>query len=163
MSEVSNSMAFTSDLLLDSEHEATLSICISKRSSPDPNGCIISHNVSLSSESAKDIGNIIKPLIHFNNAGASPSPTLVLKTVMEHLVKEAIMGGYLAAEECFDDLERVYRSLSTLLHTNSPVEIALTESATVAWTRAFYSLADYQCIGENDVILTCENEYAGES
>ena len=92
-----------------------------------------------------------KHIVHCNHAGASPSPSSVLSTVVEHLQLEQTMGGYTAADMANDKLQSVYDQISQQLlglnrgsNTNSRHEIALVESATVAWTRLFYSMADYQ-------------------
>ena len=104
-------------------------------------------------------------VIHCNHAGASPSPSSVLDTVWKHLQLEQSMGGYMAAEMASGQLQTVYERVGQLLqlhcHTNSAKigssdttttissqdpthDIALVESATVAWTRLFYSMAQYQ-------------------
>ena len=138
-------------------------------------------------------------IIHLNHAGASPSPASVLDTVMQHLQLEQTMGGYTAAEMVTDQLDNVYQQVAQLLHLplqlsnhlttstalprpqqhdddtssyyNPRHEIALVESATVAWTRLFYSMAQYQHHNHKQrqrhgggtgplVILVSEAEYA---
>ncbi|QSQ24306.1 aminotransferase class V-fold PLP-dependent enzyme [Pyxidicoccus parkwayensis] len=94
---------------------------------------------------------------HFNNAGASLPPQPVLDTVMEHLQREARIGGYEAEDAARDRLERVYDSIATLLHASRD-EIAVVENATVAWDMAFYGLA--QDFRPGDRILTGVAEYA---
>ncbi len=81
----------------------------------------------------------------FNNAGASPSPPEVLSTIISHLELEMAEGGYGAARIVQENghLENVYKAVAELINAASPMEVALVESATVAWTRAFYALADY--------------------
>jgi len=53
------------------------------------------------------------------------------------------------------EMNEVYNSIAELLHCSSD-EVAMMESATVAWTKCFYSIPFKQ----GDVILTCEHEYA---
>lgn len=81
----------------------------------------------------------------FNNAGASPSAPKVLETIHAHLQLEICEGGYGAANTVKEDgrLDHVYSAVANLINASSPMEVALVESATVAWTRAFYSMADY--------------------
>lgn len=89
-------------------------------------------------------------IVHCNHAGSSPSPSSVVSTVVEHLQLEQTMGGYTAADLVSENLQRVYDRISQQLllglhpQINSRHEIALVESATVAWTRLFYSMVDYQ-------------------
>ena len=105
-------------------------------------------------------------IIHLNHAGASPSPLCVLDTVIQHLELEQRLGGYSAAEQRHDDLVQVYQDVANLIHASSPNEIALVESATVAWTRVFYSMVEqHEDIrthpnGKRRVILMSEAEYA---
>ncbi|MGK3988753.1 aminotransferase class V-fold PLP-dependent enzyme [Sorangium sp. So ce136] len=94
-------------------------------------------------------------VVHFNNAGASLPPAVVVDTVVEHLRREAAVGGYEAQEEAAARLEAVYGSVARLIGAE-PGEIALIESATRAWDMAFYSLR----FGPGDRILTAQAEYA---
>jgi len=95
-------------------------------------------------------------VIHFNNAGASLMPRVVVETVLDHLRRETEIGGYESAEEAHERLEGVYRSIARLINAE-PDEIAVVENATRAWDMAFYSLP----LKAGDVILTAINEYAG--
>ena len=102
-------------------------------------------------------------IIHLNHAGASPSPPCVLNTVIEHMELEQRLGGYAAASLRDKELNKVYEDVARLIHASSPTEIALVESATVAWTRLFYSMVDYQTkqhSSRRKVILLSEAEYA---
>jgi cysteine desulfurase/selenocysteine lyase len=92
---------------------------------------------------------------HLNNAGAGLMPTPVLETVCGHLRREAQIGGYEAAFENEQILAGIYDSVARLIGA-SPDEIALVENATVAWQKAFYSLA----FRPGDRILTARAEYA---
>jgi len=93
--------------------------------------------------------------IHFNNAGAALMPAPVLEVMLDHLRREAEIGGYEAADEAQARLERVYDSVARLLGAAAD-EIALTLNATVAWQMAFYSLP----FRPGDRILTARAEYA---
>ena len=93
--------------------------------------------------------------IHLNNAGAALMPAPVLKTVTDHLRREAEIGGYEAKAEQSDRIEGVYRSVARLLNAHVD-EIALAENATVGWQWAFYA----QVFAPGDRILTTTAEYA---
>ena len=96
-----------------------------------------------------------KERLHFNNAGAALMPESVLATVITHLQLEAKIGGYEAANQEAERLEKVYRSIAQLINCQ-PDEIAVVENATRAWDMAFYSLP----LKAGDRILTACNEYA---
>jgi cysteine desulfurase / selenocysteine lyase len=92
---------------------------------------------------------------HFNHAGASLMPSVVLDTVVGHLTREADIGGYEAADEAEERLEAVYTSTATLIGA-LPVEIAIVENATRGWDMAFYAIP----FQPGDRILTSMAEYA---
>ena len=94
-------------------------------------------------------------ILHFNNAGAALMPTPVLQAQLRHLQLEADTGGYEAATTANDQIEAIYDSIAQLLNADRS-EIALVESATVAWDMAFYSVG----FAPGDRILTAESEYA---
>ncbi|WP_157215974.1 aminotransferase class V-fold PLP-dependent enzyme [Flavisphingomonas formosensis] len=94
------------------------------------------------------------PRAYLHNAGAALMPRPVIDAVKAHIDLEAQIGGYAAAARVADRIEGLYRSVAALLNA-APDEIALAESATVAWQRAFYSLP----FGPGDRILTAEAEY----
>ncbi len=79
-------------------------------------------------------------VLHLDNAGTSLPPQPVLDAQLQWLEEEARTGGYHLARRRGDDLERVYASVATLIGATAD-DIALVESNTVAWTRAFHALA----------------------
>lgn len=92
---------------------------------------------------------------HFNNAGAALMPLPVIAAMKQHLDREAMLGGYEAAEAEADAISAVYGSVARLINADIS-EIALTENATVAWQMAFYA----QSFRPGDRILTARAEYA---
>uniref|UniRef100_A0A7S1VZG6 Uncharacterized protein n=1 Tax=Ditylum brightwellii TaxID=49249 RepID=A0A7S1VZG6_9STRA len=110
-------------------------------------------------------------VIYFNNAGASPSPKSVIRSMTAHFALEMTRGGYHASNLMKKQSDLVYKYIAQLIHAtdfdceeeNGKVgsgmqqtsdnvddnsryrrEIALVESATVGWTRIFYSMAEYK-------------------
>ncbi len=93
-------------------------------------------------------------VLHFNNAGAALPTRVVLTTVVEHLEREAMIGGYEAAGEASDRLEAVYDSLARLIGAE-PHQIAVVENATRAWDMAVYGYP----FATGDRVLTSRAEY----
>lgn len=94
---------------------------------------------------------------HFNNAGASPMPAPVVQAVKQVLDSEHLLGGYEAQELYEKDIQNLYSSIGRLLNAPHPTkEIALVDSATTAWVKAFYSVP----LSAGDVILVSKVEYA---
>jgi selenocysteine lyase/cysteine desulfurase len=94
-------------------------------------------------------------VIHFNNAGAALPPKVVTDAVLQYTTREALIGGYEAAEAAAAEIGSTYDALATLLGAR-PHQISLIENATRAWDMAFYGLP----LERGDRILTCRSEYA---
>ncbi len=97
----------------------------------------------------------VSRVVHLNNCGAGLMPQPVLDAVIDHLRKEAEIGGYEAEDATAGALANTYGALSRLLNCQ-PAEIAVVENATVAWDMAFYGLP----LAPGDVVLTAVSEYA---
>ena len=97
----------------------------------------------------------VEQVSHLNNAGAALPPAPVLDAVVEHLRREAEIGGYEAAAEREQRVEHTYDAVARLIGAERD-EVAIVENATRAWDMAFYSLR----LGAGDRILTTTAEYA---
>lgn len=93
-------------------------------------------------------------VLHFDNAGSSLPPIPVFQAVVDHLQLEQKTGGYPAARQAQDKIERFYSVFARLLNCETE-EIAYVENATRAWDMAFYSVP----LNEGDRILTAQAEY----
>ncbi len=92
--------------------------------------------------------------LHFNNAGASLPPDVVVDTVVDYLRAEAAVGGYETETRYLDKINGVYASIAQLINAK-PDEIALFENASAAWGTAFRGLS----FEDGDEIITSEMEY----
>ena len=96
---------------------------------------------------------------HLNNAGAALPPAVVVDTVVAHLRREAEIGGYEAHAEATERIDAVYRSLGQLVGAPAS-SIAVVESATSAWDRAFLALQHAGALDRRSRVLLAESEYA---
>ncbi|GLW90866.1 aminotransferase class V-fold PLP-dependent enzyme [Actinokineospora globicatena] len=96
--------------------------------------------------------------IFLDSAGSSLPPSSVLDEVINHLRREAEVGGYRAFGERLDDIEAGY-GLAAEFFGCSPDEVAFTDSATRSWL----SILDAVPLGQGDRILTTEVEYGGNA
>lgn len=93
--------------------------------------------------------------LHFNNAGAALMPRPVIDAVNDYFQFESLHGGYEAAREYRDEIAATYEVIADFIGAEAS-EIALSHSATDAWTRAFYALP----LKSGDTIVTGKSEYA---
>ncbi|GAA5089504.1 aminotransferase class V-fold PLP-dependent enzyme [Nocardia iowensis] len=97
-------------------------------------------------------------MVFLDSAGSSLPPRVVLDTVIDHLRREAEVGGYRAANERLDDLAAVKTAIGTLINA-APSSIALSDSATRSWADFFYSIP----LTAGDRILISEADYASNA
>ncbi len=93
--------------------------------------------------------------VFLDSAGSSLPPRGVTDTVVDHLRREAEIGGYVAAAERADDLLAVRASVGRLLGAPAHT-VALSDSATRAWCDFFYAVP----LAPGDRILLSPVEYA---
>jgi cysteine desulfurase / selenocysteine lyase len=96
-------------------------------------------------------------VVHLDNAGASLPPRTVTETVVDHLRREAMTGGYEAAAEAEVDgrLEAVYASIARLLRAD-PADVAVLDNATRAWQSVAYGVP----LHRGDRILVDRAQYS---
>lgn len=92
--------------------------------------------------------------IHFNNAGASLPPDVVVKTMVDFLQEEAVYGGYETEAKYRKQLDHTHVLIAQLINANAD-EIALVENASAAWEIAFNGL-NFQ---PGDEVIVSEMEY----
>jgi selenocysteine lyase/cysteine desulfurase len=92
--------------------------------------------------------------IHFNNAGSSLPPDVVVETVISYLNEEAIYGGYETEYKYKDQLDNTYALIARLINADKD-EIAIVENASAAWLMAFNGIG----FKKGDVVITSEMEY----
>lgn len=97
----------------------------------------------------------VKRVLHFNNAGAALMPISVAEATFAYLRQEMEYGGYEAYRKNLPAFRRVYEDIADLIHA-APEEIALVESATVAWRMAFNGVK----WEPGDTVITARSEYA---
>ncbi|MFI7676788.1 aminotransferase class V-fold PLP-dependent enzyme [Actinophytocola sp. NPDC049390] len=96
--------------------------------------------------------------VFLDSAGSSLPPVQVLDEVVNHLRREAEVGGYRAAEERAEDLDEGYAVLARALGC-APDEVAFTDSATRSWLAAFDAIP----LAAGDRVLSTEAEYGGNA
>ena len=96
--------------------------------------------------------------VFLDSAGSSLPPDPVVETAIAHLRREAVVGGYRAANERMADLAAVKSSIAKLIGAQAS-DIALSDSATRSWSDFFYSIP----LATGDRILLCEVEYASNA
>ena len=92
--------------------------------------------------------------IHFNNAGASLTPSSVVEAQKQYLDLESVTGGYEASDMQASEIKKFYETMGRL--TNSSAKnIAFTSSATNSFARAL------SCIPfeKGDSILIANEDY----
>jgi len=97
-------------------------------------------------------------IIHLNHAGSSLPPQAVLDAQLGHLRREALVGGYEAADEATDRSKAVYVSIAQLVGSQ-PHEIARMEHATAGWNAAFWSVP----MEPGQRILVHDHEYGANA
>lgn len=93
-------------------------------------------------------------VLHFNNAGASLIPKSVFDSVHTYLESEYLLGGYETCDKYQEGFQFTKEKLAELIGASAE-EIALLESATTAWYKAFAGLS----FEKGDVVLTSKTEY----
>lgn len=92
--------------------------------------------------------------IHLNNAGASLPPDIIVKTMVDFLQEEAVIGGYEMEAKYRSQLDHTHTLIAQLINAQAN-EIALVENASAAWDIAFNGL-HFQ---PGDEVIVSEMEY----
>ena len=93
-------------------------------------------------------------IAHFNNAGSSLPPRVVVDAMVDYLRAEELVGGYEIAAERLEDLDAIYDATARYLNCQ-PSEVAFATSAADGWWRAFSSVP----LKAGDRILVGHSEY----
>lgn len=96
--------------------------------------------------------------VFLNAAGAALPDQAVVEAQVAHLRREAVVGGYAAAEEAAPQLARTRAGLGRLLGCEAG-EIALLGSASEAWKLCFYGVD----LGPGDRVLVGRAAYGGNA
>lgn len=91
---------------------------------------------------------------HLNNAGAGLMPTPVIRAIHNHIDLEAQIGGYEASDMEQLRIEKVYRSIASLIGAYER-NVAIVANATAGFIQAISSF-DF---APGDVILTTKADY----
>src|SRR5689334_22901494 len=91
---------------------------------------------------------------HLNNAGSALPPRAVLDTVLQHLRREAEIGGYEAGDEAAEPVRESYASVARVLGCAAK-NVAMVENATVAVAQAL-SAFEFR---PGDRIVTSRSDY----
>ena len=91
---------------------------------------------------------------HLNNAGAALMPRPVIDAITEHIRLEAEIGGYEAADERVEAVERGYQALGEIAG-GKPANMAVVGSATAGFIQALSSF-DFS---SGDAIVTTRCDY----
>ncbi len=96
----------------------------------------------------------VSHVVHFNNAGSSLPPAPVLDATHAYLDLEATTGGYEAAAQEAEALDRVYSAGAELLGCD-PTELAFVTGAATGWWRSFEAVP----LQAGDRVLISTSEY----
>jgi cysteine desulfurase / selenocysteine lyase len=92
------------------------------------------------------------------SAGSSLPTARTLQVVIDHLHREASIGGYLAADEAVDQLRQARTDLGTLVGGHVD-EISLASSDSVAWLKAWWGWVLGHNIPAGSIVLVDQLAY----
>ena len=98
-------------------------------------------------------------VVHLNNAGSALPPAVVTDTMVAHLRREELIGGYEAQAAASAAIDAVTSSAARLVGAR-PEQIALVESATAAWDRGLTTIRHTRGFRQGDRLLVSSAEYA---
>ena len=96
---------------------------------------------------------------HLNNAGSALPPAIVTDTVVAHLRREELFGGYEVHAEAEPRVSAARDSVGRLVGAVGS-DIAFAESATVAWGRGLQAIVNSGQLRAGDEVLVASSEYA---